>query len=113
METQLCIGIGLIVGFVVGLFASLMLKKSSDIISCLADFVIYGKKLGKSDEDVYQSIKNMLDIMLKGYSDFEQDPDVAQQKLRDEQQQTKEMKALIKAYNKLTKKSNQIINNLK
>lgn len=113
METQLCIGIGLIVGFIMGLLVSLMLKKKNDILSCLVKFVIYSKKIGKSNEVIQLGIKNMLDIMLKGYDDFEQDPVAMQQKLRDEKNQTKEMKAMIIACNKMIKKSNKIINKLK
>lgn len=100
-------GICLIFCFIIGIFLT---QKKSDILSCLANFVIYGKNQNKSDEDIKKAIGNMLDIMLKGHHDFEQDPKAAYEKLRQNTQQTEEMKALIKANKKLIKKTKKSIN---
>lgn len=97
----LCGGICLIFGFIIDLLAA----KKTDILSCLADFVVYGKQHYKSDEAICKGIDTMLDIMLKGYNDLEQNPKATYEKLRQEKQETEEMKALIKAYQKLIKKT--------
>jgi len=94
-------GVCLIFGFTIGMLA----KKKNDILSCLAEFVVYGKQHQKSDEDIHKSLDKITDIMLNGYKNLQQDPKAAYKKLRDDKNQTKEMKALIKAGNKLIKKN--------
>jgi hypothetical protein len=94
-------GICLVVGFTIGMLA----KKKNDILSCLADFIIFAKQQKKTDEEIHKSIDKITDVMLNGYKDLQQDPKAAYKKLRDDENQTKEMKALIKAGNKLIKKN--------
>jgi hypothetical protein len=99
-------GVCLIVGFTIGI---LVANKKNDFVSSLTEFIIFGKQQNKSDELINQAIKNLTDLMLKGYDDFTNDPKAANARLKEDQKNLKDKKALIRSMQKTINNANNLI----
>ncbi|MEI6118170.1 MAG: hypothetical protein WCP92_02755 [bacterium] len=99
MNYQLLIvgGICLIIGFAMGI---LLANKKNDFLSALAEFIVFAKHQNKSDELINKTIKNLIDLMLKGYDNFINDPKAANNALKADKKHIKNQKALIKSMQK-------------
>lgn len=91
-------GICLIIGFAIGIIFS---NKKNDFISALAEFIVFAKQQNKSDELINTIIKNLTDLMLKGYDNFVNNSKAANAVLKSDQKNIKDQKALIKSMQKI------------
>lgn len=99
-------GVCLIFGFTIGM---LLANKKNDFVSSLTEFIIFGKQQNKSDELINQAIKNLTNLMLKGYDDFINDPKAANARLQKDQNDLKEKRALIRSMQKTINNANNLI----
>jgi hypothetical protein len=96
----------LFIGFIIGI---LLANKKNDFVSSLTEFIISAKQQNKSDELINQAIKNLSDLMLKGYDDFTNDPKAANTNLQRDQKDLKDKKALITSMQKAINHANNLI----
>ena len=99
----------LIIGFIIGMLLS---NKKNDFVTSLAEFIIFAKQQNKPDELINKVIKNLSDLMLKGYHDFTNDPKAANASLQQDQKDLKDKKALIKSMQKTINNANNLIKEL-
>ena len=100
------VGIGLVAGFILGM---LLTKKRVDFLASLIEFIIYAKQNGKSDEKIHQTIKYLTDMLVKGYDNFKENPEAANESFEKSKKDLKDKKALIAAMQKTIDKGNEFL----